>query len=151
MTQNGQNAAWYDILAWDATGAGFYADVSFWNADKTHLKNMHMRYDLQRGVVKTASRSSAASKVEPEYVGKGVLSGNTIYYTIYNPNMMLFQGLQAAIDAETLEDKFMGMHYGRTYWPMAATVLGDKLWVSWQRIDESLLDRYTISSESVIV
>jgi hypothetical protein len=151
MTQNGQNPAWYNILSWDATGAGFYADVSFWNADKSDFKDIHLHYDLQKGVVKTTSRSSAASRVEGEYYGKGVLSGNMLYYTMYNPSMMLFQGLQAAIDAETLEDSSSGMHFGRTYWPMAATALGGKLWVSWQRMGEATLDTYTTSSASVIV
>jgi len=139
--------AFVNVLAWDPEGKGFYADYTFWNSDKTKLKDVHIHSDLHGSVIASAELSALATRVEHEFYGKGFVASETVFYPTYSSGAMV-QGLVAAIDTAGMADQSSNEHVAISYWPKAVTLAGGKLWVAWQSMDKATVNRYSLTVDS---
>jgi len=70
-----------------------------------------------------------------------------IYYPTYangKTSPLTASGLVAALDANTMADKFFSEQIALAYWPKAVTIANGKLWVAWQSIEKGTLNRYNL-------
>jgi len=149
FTVNEEMPVFVQVLSWDASGKGFYVDAGFITSDQKQMYEVHVHYDLHAGVIASSKVSGKATRVEHMYYNKGCISKSTgmVYYPTHASGTWV-QGLVAAIDTASLTDTERYQHIDRNFWPMAVTVVGDKLWVAWNNIEKATLNRYTLTLAS---